>query len=120
MKVRRIDKNGDWTFGSGLANYARDSEAVEQCVQTVCKSFKYNWHLDHDHGINWWAYFVKNPNVKVMDADIKRNILNVIGVKSLQDLQLPLDTETRQLKVLATYTDIYGIQRTVANNVRDN
>ena len=30
VKVRRLDKNHDWTFGQGFANYASESEAIAQ------------------------------------------------------------------------------------------
>lgn len=120
MKVRRLDKNHDWTFGSGLANYAKESEAIKQCVKTILLSFRYNWHLGEDHGINWWAYFVKNPNISVMEADIKRHILEVEGVATLQELNLQLDTITREMVVTVRYTDIYNTQQLVIENVVNN
>lgn len=117
MKVRRLDNNHDWTFGSSLANYATTSEAIKQCVKTILLSFRENWFLDEDHGINWWAYFTKNPNVSAMEADLKRNILNVEGVASLQRLDLQLNTITREMIITVRYTDIYSTQNTVITNV---
>lgn len=117
MKVRRLDSNHDWTFGSGLSNYASDSEAVRQGVKTILLSFRFNWFLDEDHGINWFAYFVKNPDVQVMEDDIKRHILGVEGVDALQDLQLQLNTITRQMIITVTYTDIFNNLNTVTTNV---
>lgn len=117
MKVRRLDQNHDWTFGNGLANYATESEAVRQCIKTILLSFRLNWFLDEDHGINWWGYFVKNPDVPVMEDDIKRHILEVEGVNTLHDLQLQLNTITRQMIITVTYTDIYGQSNTVITNV---
>lgn len=120
MKVRRLDKNHDWTFGSGFSNYATDSEAIMQCVKTILLSFRLNWFLDEDHGINWWAYFVKNPDVPVMEDDIKRHILEVEGVASLQELTLQLNTITRNMIITVRYTDIFGQQNTVVQNVGNN
>lgn len=120
MKARRLDKNHDWSFGSSQANYAKESEAVKQCVKTKLLSFKFNWHLDEDHGVNWWAYFVKNPNVSVMESDIKRNILEIEGVASLQELNLQLNTITRQMIVTVRYTDIYNTRQMVIEYVGDN
>lgn len=117
MKTRRLDSNHDWTFGNGLANYALDSESVRQCVETILLSFRYNWFLDEDHGINWWAYFTKNPDVPVMEADIKRHILEADGVGTLQDLNLQLNTITRQMIVTVRYTDIFNQTNTVVTNV---
>ena len=119
MKVRRLDKNHDWMFGSGFANYAIDSEATLQSIKTILLSFRLNWFLDEDHGVNWFAYFVKNPNVPVMESDIKRHVLEVEGVQSLQDLPIQLDTVTRELIVTVKYTDIYNVQNQVGINVRN-
>ena len=120
MKVRRLDENHDFTFGNGLANYALTSEAIKQCVVTILLSFRYNWHLDEDHGINWWAYYVKNPNVSVMEDDIKRHILEVEGVSTLQDLSLQLNTITRQMIITVRYTDIFNETNTVIASVGNN
>lgn len=120
MKVRRLDSNHDWTFGNGLANYAVTSEATKQCIKTILLSFRLNWFLDEDHGINWWAYFVKNPNVPVMEDDIKRHILEVDGVSSLNNLELQLNTITRQMIITVRYTDIFGQTNTVVQNVGNN
>ena len=30
MIVRRLDKNHDWAFGSSLASYAKESDAIAQ------------------------------------------------------------------------------------------
>lgn len=120
MKVRRLDKNHDWTFGSGLANYATTSEATRQCVVTILLSFRVNWFLDEDHGVNWWAYFIKNPDVAVMEDDIKRHILEVEGLRELRELKLQLNTITRQMIITVRYTDIFNENQTVITNVRNN
>ena len=46
MRVRAIDKNGDWTFGHSRNNYKTGIEAVKQSVVTRIKSFKNDWFLD--------------------------------------------------------------------------
>jgi hypothetical protein len=120
MIARRLDASHDWTFGSSKANYAQKSEAIAQCIKTSLLSFRFNWFLDEDHGVNWFAYFVKNPNVPVMESDIKRHVLEVEGVQSLQDLPIQLDTVTRELIVTVKYTDIYNVQNQVGINVNNN
>lgn len=119
MRVRRLDDKHDWTFGSGLSNYAIDGEATRQCIITILLSFRFDWFLDEDHGINWFAYFVKNPNIKVMENDIKRHILNVDGVDELIELRLDLDTITREMIVTVRYNDIFGTTQEINQNVRN-
>lgn len=116
MKVRRLDDDHDWTFGAGLANYATESEAIKQCVVTILLSWRDNWFLALDHGIDWKSYFVKNPNVKIMESDLRRNVRGVEGIYSLDDLRLTLNTVTRHLVVTVRYTDIYSKTVTVVQN----
>lgn len=120
MKARRLDRSHDWTFGNSLANYATKSEAIAQCIKTALLSFRVNWFLDEEHGVNWWAYFVKNPNVPVMESDIKRHVLEVEGVSKLHELGLSLDTVTRKMIITVRYTDIYNTQNTVVQDVTNN
>ena len=51
MRVRRIDKDGDWTFGQGRNNYADGGECVAQRVCTRLRSFQGDWFLDLEHGL---------------------------------------------------------------------
>lgn len=120
MIVRRLDARHDWTFGSSLANYAKESEAIAQCVKTELLSFNGDWFLDEDHGIRWFDYFVKNPNVSAMEVEIKRAVLEVNGVSTLTELSLQLDTISRELIITVRYTDIYNTQNTVVQNVANN
>ena len=53
VRVRRLDKNHDWTFGQGFSNYASESEAIAQNVQTRLWSFTNDWFLDLEHGLPW-------------------------------------------------------------------
>lgn len=119
MKVRRLDANHDWMFGAGLSNYAEKSEAVMQCVKTILLSFANDWFLDLDHGIKWWDYYVKNPDTTEMERDLTRNISNIIGLKSIEKLELLLDTVTRKMTGVVVYTDVYGNTQTVEQIVRD-
>ena len=52
-RVRRLDKNHDWTFGQGFSNYATESDAIAQNVQTRLWSFANDWFLDLEHGLPW-------------------------------------------------------------------
>ncbi len=119
MKTRRLDSNHDWTFGNSLSDYLKDAEATKQCVKTRILSFRNNWSLDLDHGIDWFAYFEKNPNRRAMERDLKNNISSVVGVLSINELGLLLDTVTRKLTVFVRYTDTYGNNETVEQIVRD-
>lgn len=120
MKVRAVDKNHDWTFGNGLSNYKKDSEAVKQCIITTLKSFKYNYFLNESHGVNWFKYLTKNPDVEAMRQDIKGRVFEVEGVASIDSLSMQYDTVLRKAYIAITYTDIYNVQNTVNTDASNN
>ena len=116
MRVRRVDKNHDWTFGRGLNNYANGSEAIWLSVKMILLSVRNDWFLDLDHGINWFEYWQKNPNMLEMEMDVKTHVLNVDGVVKIDTYDVSIDPETRKSIITLGYTDIFGEQRNVDNN----
>lgn len=116
MRVRKVDKDHDWVFGRGLSDYAVGSEAIYQSVKMILLSVKNDWFLDLEHGIDWFDYWRKNPNMLKMEMDIKSHILSVEGVVKIDKYEVSLDENTRKCIVEIDYTDIHGEQRNVTNN----
>ena len=54
MRVRKLDKNQDWTFGNSQNNYINKKEALKQNVVTRIKSCKNDWFLDSEANSGWW------------------------------------------------------------------
>ena len=120
MKVRALDSNHDWTFGSGISNYKNESEAIKQCILTTLMSYRNNFFLNLTHGVNWFAYLTKNPNVEAMRQDIKARVFEVEGVYSIDKLSMQYDTVTRKAYIELKYTDIYNVSNTVTSNASNN
>ena len=97
LKVRRLDKNHDWTFGQGFANYATESEAIAQNVQTRLWSFTNDWFLDLEHGLPWLEH-----------------VLQTDGVSKITNYESNLDAKTRKLTIDITYLDIYGAENSAS------
>lgn len=108
MRVRRVDADGDWTFGRGRYSYAATTESVAQRVKTRLQSFQGDWFLDLDHGLPWFARFEKPADLSLLESDIKRCILETPGVATLTTFSITLDPDTRKCVIVATITDIYG------------
>ena len=51
MRVRKLDKNGDWTFGNSQNNYINKKEALKQNVVTRIKSCKNDRFLNSETNI---------------------------------------------------------------------
>ena len=100
MKVRAIDSEGDWLLG-----HKADSAAIAQNVKTQILSLYNDWFLDFENGVKWFNYLAKNPNTDKMRDEIKRQILSVEGVSSLEILNINLNERKAAIEV--QYRDIY-------------
>nr|DAU94200.1 MAG TPA: hypothetical protein [Caudoviricetes sp.] len=100
MRVRAIDSEGDWLLG-----HKADSAAIAQNVKTQILSLYNDWFLDFENGVRWFNYLSKNPNTDKMRDEIKRQILSVEGVSSLEILNI--NTNERKAIIEVQYRDIY-------------
>lgn len=100
MRVRAIDSEGDWLLG-----HKADSAAIAQNVKTQILSLYNDWFLDFENGVKWFNYLAKNPNTDKMRDEIKRQILSVEGVSSLEILNINLNERKAAIEV--QYRDIY-------------
>ena len=112
MRVRRLDKNHDWTFGQSFANYANESEAVAQCVQTRLWSFTNDWFLDLDHGLPWLEQMGRRVDLSGWEMRIKRHVLETYGVRRISNYAADFNPETRKLTINIDYIDIFGEKQT--------
>ena len=111
-RVRRLDKNHDWTFGQGFSNYATESDAIAQNVQTRLWSFVNDWFLDLEHGLPWLEQMGRGVNMADWEIKIKRYVLETEGVSKITDYQANFDPDSRKLTISIDYQDIYGQQQT--------
>lgn len=104
-KFRNLDSNGDWTFGSGLNNYARNKEAVKLDVRTRILSWKNDCFFDMNVGIDWINRFDFNQR-KLLEEEIKTVILQTSGVARLNSFDTSFTDRT--LSVSYNITTIYS------------
>lgn len=108
MRVRRLDKKHDWTFGNGFNSYANQSESIAQCVTTRLWSFTNDWFLDLNHGLPWLDKMGKAINLSELELKIKRQVLETQGVKQLTHYESNFNADERTLTIIVDYLDIYG------------
>lgn len=108
MKVRRLDENHDWTFGQGLNNYARESEAIAQCVKTRLWSFVNDWFLNLEHGVDW-LYLKEQANLEAIELAVKKQVLLTDGVERITGYSANLEPNSRIITISVDYLDIYGV-----------
>jgi hypothetical protein len=109
MIVRRLDVDGDMTFGQGLANFAQDAEAVAQNVRTRLYLILGEWFLDVEDGVPYLqSIFVKPADLALSESILKARIVDTEGVQELTNFQFLFDRNTRQVTVTGTVRTVYG------------
>lgn len=83
MIFRNLDANGDWTFGSGTANYATGDMAIGLNIKTRLLSWVGDCFFALNAGIDWLNRMGKKNQGELLKADIKRVILQSFGVTAL-------------------------------------
>lgn len=107
MSVSKVDTEGDWTFGQNQGNYISKSAQIAQNVVTGLRSFKNDWLLDTDHGIDWFSILGNRNNEKTIRREIERMVLETPGVKSIEKLDI-MTSSDREATIYLSYTDIYN------------
>lgn len=109
MRYRKLDANGDYTFGGQQADFYRDSpDAVAQAVQTRLRLDRGEWFLDVTDGTPWSAEVLGERTVATRDAAMKKRILGTPGVTQIDSFESAVDPETRRYSVTVTITTAYG------------
>lgn len=117
MKYRKLDANGDYTFGHGSADFLRNTpDAVAQAVQTRLNLFTGEWFLDITDGTPWNPSVLGKTSQPAYDGAIRNRILGTPGVQQIDSYTSTFDGNTRRLTVTATITTIYG-QTTVTGTL---
>lgn len=107
MAVRSLDKNKDWNFGKGKADFLTKSDEVAQNVQTRLKSFKRDWFLDTDANIDWINILGSRKNENIIIREVTRVTKETAGVKTV--LSVVVDSlVNRDASITVKYEDIYN------------
>ncbi len=109
MRVRRLTKQHDMSFGFGRANLASQSEAVAQRVKTRLWLILGEWFMDTEAGIPYLTEILGNRvDLGRAEATFKEAITGTEGVLELISFSVVADTTTRKLTVSASVATIYG------------
>jgi len=106
--TRRLSEDWDMTFGHGLADYARDSEAIGQSIKSRLQFLLEEWFLDVNYGVPWLQkIMVKPANIPLTEALIKKTILETEGVINLTTFNLTFNSETRKVLIQGDVQTIF-------------
>lgn len=107
MRYRRLDEDGDMTFGAGAADFLVDSrEAVAQAIRTRLDLWAGEWFLDVEEGTPWGAEVLGVGTGPTRDAAIRDRILGTPGVTAITSYSSAVSG--RSFTVSATVATLYG------------
>lgn len=109
MRYRKLDADGDMTFGHGQQDFLRDTpDAVAQAVVTRLRLLAGEWFLDLADGTPWQAGVMGKHTQATYDPVIRRRILQTEGVTGISEYTSVFDGAARRLTVTATIDTVYG------------
>lgn len=117
MIVRALDSNGDWTFGAGQNNYARNQNAVALLFQMRILSFLGDCFFDTASGIAWFTYLSStgSQNQLALKLAVAATILNTLDengnqiVLGLLNVNVILNSQTRHIAIQYKAVTVYSI-----------
>jgi hypothetical protein len=110
MIFRALDSDNDWTFGKGKQNYATGLNAIKLNVGTRLKSWKGNCFFAEDEGVDW-NNLLDVGTKNLLDADLKRVILQSEGILRINSFESEIDRDTRDYSASTEILTIYGVSR---------
>ena len=108
MKVSGLTEDYDWTFGSGLASYKKDADAIQQNVTTRLKAFTNDWFLDMDNGVNWFELLGSRNNQDNIQRSIEKIVLQTEGVIAIKSLVIT-GINKRDITFKISYINVFNI-----------
>jgi hypothetical protein len=107
MRYRKLDANGDYSFGHGAVDfYINSPDGVAQAVKTRLALLQGEWFLDTQEGTPYATQILGTNTQNTYDIAIRSRILGTQGVNELIYYQSSINN--RSLSVYATIDTIYG------------
>lgn len=109
MRYRKLDANGDYSFGRGAADFWVDvPDAPAQAVKTRLALWQGQWFLDTQEGMPWKTRVLGNRTADTRDPSIRAHVLGTQGVLRITDYSSALNRDTRSFSVNLVLDTIYG------------
>lgn len=90
MKTRKLDKNGDYSFGQNVQDYISDINAVAQNIKTKVSLFQGEWWEDLGVGIPMFQSIIGEMNPEALKVSssllITQRIEEIEQVQSVEDV----------------------------------
>lgn len=104
--VRKLDREHDWTFGRGKANYIRGQAEILQNVKTRIQSFANDWMYDIDANIDWINLLGSFNKKAEIEREVKRVTLATDGVVAIREFGIII--KNREATINMTIDTIFS------------
>ena len=106
--IRALDSNNDWTFGSGINNYASGNAEVALNIQTRLSSFLGDCFFDTGAGIDWFNLLGSKSQLQLQLA-VAAVILNTPNVTGGLQLSVVYNAQTRNVTIRYQVQTTYSV-----------
>lgn len=107
MSVRKLDSNGDFTFGQSQGNYIKRDNEIAQNVVTRIKSFKNDYFLDNSQNIDWLNILGVKNNEEIIIGEVRRVVQQTNGVQRVNEVSL-VQNDRRSATIQIKFDTIYN------------
>ncbi len=109
MRYRKLDPNGDYSFGRGQSDFYRDQpEAVGQAVETRLGLWINEWFLDRNEGMDWNTKVLGKFTASTRDVTIIARTIGTQGVNKILSYASNLNRDARGFTAQIELDTIYG------------
>lgn len=112
MIYRKLDENGDFTFGLGSGNFLKDSEAVGQAIKTRLGLLLAEWWEDIEDGFPLFQAVLGKPSsnsyIFAANSAILERVARTDGVAKLNEYNFDWDSNARKISYTISVTTDYS------------
>lgn len=106
MKYRKLDPDGDYTFGGGSGDFLEGAEAVAQAVKTNLLLLYGEWWENTTEGLPLFQNILGQPgtpgNLQAVDLLVRARIAKTSGVKRIKSFSSSYENRKYSLNVTIT------------------
>ena len=108
MRYRRLDNDGDYTFGAGGADMLTDIEACAQSIRTRLWLLFGEWWEDLTDGLPLFQKILAQRDINIASEAIRNRILGTPHVRDIIYFSADWNNEQRHLLISCVVDTDYG------------
>ncbi len=111
MSDLKLDSTHDLHFTNGKLSLISKQDQIKQSVYIACKTLLGTWMYDLSAGVSYIGLImVRNPSYPTIEAELRRVISGVDGVKVIDSIDFTYTQANRNVVADITLTTIYDTE----------